>query len=299
MDNFGQIKVFIQAAEARNFTLAGRTLGISSSGVGKAIARLEDRVGVRLFHRSTRSIALTPEGTRFLERCQRILSELELAENELSETQQAPRGKLHVSLPLVGMLMMPVLTRFMRIYPLIELDLDFTDRLVDLIHEGFDVVVRTGEVTDASLTTRTLGYFRHRIVGASAYLDRRGEPLSPADLAYHDCLHHKFPGTGKLVPWRLWRDGKDYPVALPRAVVASTLEPLVYMAEEGLGLACLPDYAVHTQLEQGRLRSVLDDYMHQEGVFRAVWPRSRQDSPRVRLFVDFLATHLLPGGGEG
>lgn len=298
VDNLGQIKVFAQVAEARSFTLAGRMLGISSSGVGKAIARLEERIGARLFHRNTRRVALTAEGAVFLERCQRILSELELAELELSQTQRVPRGKLHVSLPLVGMLMMPVLVDFMRRYPEIELDLDFTDRIVDLINEGFDLVIRTGNGPDLSHASQTLGYFGHYIVGAPAYLDRRGVPRIPADLTQHDCLHHKFPRTGKLAPWTFSHDGEEAPAALPRTVVANTIEPLIYMAEAGLGLAYLPDYAVQDQLARGTLQAVLVPYVYQEGIFRALWPSGRYDSPKVRLFVDFLENHLLPARGD-
>lgn len=294
MDNLGQIRIFIQVAEARSFAQAGRSLGISSSGVGKAILRLEDRIGVRLFHRSTRSIALTAEGILFLERCHRIMAELEAAETELSERRHVPRGRLHVSLPLVGMLMMPVLARFRRTYPLVELDLDFTDRLVDLINEGFDVAVRTGDTGEASLAGRTIGHFRHHIVGSPGYFERRGVPEVPADLAGHDCLLHKFPGSGKLAPWTFSHGEQDFSVALPRTLAASTIEPLLYMAEDGLGLACLPDYAVHDQLARGTLRPVLAPYMRQEGLFRAVWPATRHHVPKVQLFVDFLAAHLLP-----
>ncbi len=293
MDNFGQIRIFIQVAETRSFTVAARALGISASGVGKAIARLEQRIGVVLFRRSTRSIVLTAEGALFLERCRRAMRELEQAEIELFETRHAPRGRLHVSLPLVGMLMMPVLTQFMQAHPGIELDLDFTDRLVDLVHEGFDVVVRTGEASDPRLSSRGLGHFCHHVVGAPGYFARRGEPVVPADLSAHDCLHHKIPGSGKLAPWTFSRDGREFPAALPRTVVASALEPLVYLAERGQGLACLPDYAVRQQVRQGTLRPVLGDYMHQQGVFRALWPKPRDDSPVLKLFVDFLADHLL------
>ena len=137
MDSLGSLNAFVRAAEARSFTVAGRQLGVSSSAIGKAVARMEERLGVRLFHRSTRSITLTAEGSLFLERCRRIFSEIEAAELELSQTQEAPRGTLRVSLPLVGMLMMPTLVAFMRAFPEIVLDLDFSDRVVDVIEEGF------------------------------------------------------------------------------------------------------------------------------------------------------------------
>ncbi len=154
MDNVGALNVFVRAAEARSFTEAGRQLGVSSSAIGKAIARLEERLAVRLFHRSTRSIALTQEGTLFLESCRRIFAEIETAELELAQIKRAPSGTLRVSLPLVGMLLMPTLSRFIAAYPDVELDLDFTDRMVNVIDDGFDVVVRTGEVSDSRLPAR-------------------------------------------------------------------------------------------------------------------------------------------------
>ncbi len=295
MDSLGALNAFVQAAEARSFTVAGRQLGVSSSAVGKAVARLEDRLGVRLFHRSTRAITLTPEGRLFLERCRRIFCEMEAAELELSQSRAHPGGVLRVSLPLVGMLMMPSLSAFMRAWPDIELDLDFTDRLVDVIEEGFDAAIRTGDPDDSRLMTRSLGTFRYRLVGAPGYFERYGVPRSPADLASHRCLRHRYPSTGKLEEWCL-ADEDGTPVeTMARASVSSTIEPLVYMAEQGLGLACLPDFAVRDRLATGALVSVLDDAVRHTGTFRILWPSSRHLSPKLRVFVDFMADNLLSG----
>lgn len=181
MDRLGSVDAFVRAAELRNFSEVGRQLGISSSAVGKAISRLEERLGVRLFHRSTRSITLTPEGQLFLSRCLRIVDELEAAESELSAAS-SPKGQLRVSMPLVETLLLPVLSSFVREYPDIRLELDFSDRMVNVIDEGFDVVVRTGEATDSRLMTRALGYYTPLIVAAPAYLSRRGVPKVPDDL---------------------------------------------------------------------------------------------------------------------
>lgn len=297
MDSLGSLNAFVQAADARSFTLAGRQLGVSPSAIGKAIARLEERLNVRLFHRSTRTITLTPEGTLFLERCRRIFCEVEAAERELSQAQGAPRGKLRVSLPLVGMLMMPTLTGFMRAWPEIELDLDFTDRLVDVIEEGFDAVVRTGEVGDSRLMMRVLGAYHHRIVAAPDYLDRRGTPETPDDLLSHACLHHRYPTTGKLERWPLKRGRKDLDIALPRSAIVNNIEPLIHMAERGIGIACLPDFAVREQIDDGRLVPLLADHVRNAGAFRMLWPSSRQLSPKLRVFVDFMAENLFAGHG--
>ncbi|ELX08000.1 HTH-type transcriptional regulator [Janthinobacterium sp. HH01] len=142
MDSLSGISLFVAVAETRSFTKAGAQLGISSSAVGKSIARMEQRLAVRLFHRSTRSITLTAEGTLFLERCRRILSEVEAAEAELSELSGTPSGRLRVSTPQLTGLVMPTLTGFMRRYPDIALEIDLSERMVDIIEEGYDAVIR-------------------------------------------------------------------------------------------------------------------------------------------------------------
>ncbi|KGM32574.1 LysR family transcriptional regulator [Inquilinus limosus MP06] len=289
-DSLGALDAFVRAAESRSFTAAGRQLGVSSSAIGKAVARLEERLGVRLLHRSTRSVTLTPEGALFLERCRRIFSEIETAEAELAQTRGAPRGRLRVSLPLAGMLMMPTLGAFMREYPEIELDLDFTDRLVDVIEEGFDAVIRAGEVGDSRLMSRILGVFRLQLVAAPAYLARRGVPRVPEELAGHACLQHRFATSGRFEPWPLRRAG----IALPSSAVANTIEPLIAMAEQGLGIACLPDFAIRRQIGDGTLVVVLAEHTAHEGVFRLLWPSSRYPAPKLRVFIDFLAKHLFP-----
>jgi DNA-binding transcriptional LysR family regulator len=293
MDSLGSLNAFVRAAEARSFTVAGRQLGVSSSAIGKAVARMEERLGVRLLHRNTRSITLTAEGALFLERCRRIFSEIEAAELELSQTHEAPRGTLRVSLPLVGTVMMSTLVAFMRVYPEIKLDLDFSDRVVDVIEEGFDAVVRFADVGDSRLMSRALGTYHRRLVVAPAYLAAKGVPLTPADLKAHACLHHRFPTSGTFERWPLPPEHADIESELPRTAVASTLEPLIYMAEQGLGIAYLPDFATGRQLREGVLVTVLDDCTDHSGPLRVLWPSSRHLAPKLRAFVDFLAANLV------
>ncbi|MGO4740352.1 LysR family transcriptional regulator [Bosea sp. 2KB_26] len=292
MDSLGSLHAFVQAADADGFTEAGRKLGVSASAVSKAVQRLEDRLGVRLFHRSTRSITLTQEGAMFLERCRRILCEFEAAESELSQTQMAPQGKLRVSLPSMGMLFMPKIAAFKRLYPQVELELDFTDRVVDVIDEGFDVVIRTGEHADSRLMTRTLGHYRRAIVGSPDYFREAGRPETPDDLARHPCLVYRFATTGKLDRWPLSRDGKPVQVELRNSVVMNTLEPQICLAESGLGIACVPDVAVTRQLEHGSLVSILKSYLETRTKMSVMWPTSRHLSPKLRAFVDFAAENL-------
>jgi DNA-binding transcriptional LysR family regulator len=268
-------------------------LGISSSAVGKAVARLEARLGVQLFHRSTRSIALTPEGQLFLKRCRAIFGEIEAAESELTQSTAAPRGTLRVSLPLIGMLMTPLIAAFAKVHPQIHLDLDFTDRLVDVIDEGLDVVIRTGKVSDSRLKMRSLGSYSYLIVGAPAYLNRKGIPETPEDLADHSCLYHRWAATGKLERWVFTRDGVEVDFEPPATTVASTMEPLIELAECGLGLMHTPTFTVRRQLAEGTLQPVLEPFVHSVGSLQILWPPSRHPSPKVRAFVDFMVGNLL------
>ncbi|VEA66754.1 D-malate degradation protein R [Serratia plymuthica] len=248
---------------------------------------------VRLFHRSTRSVTLTAEGALFLERCRRILAEIAAAELELADTRAAPRGKLRISLPLVSGLMMPVLTAFMHRYPDIELDVDFSDRLVDIVEEGFDAVVRTGEPADSRLVSRRLGVFELVLVASPDYLKRRGVPEKPADLLGHACLQHKFPTTGRFEPWPLRPlPGETLP-ELPATMICNTTEALVQVAQAGLGIACLPDFMVREALRRGELRRVLESCTEHQGTFRVIWPSSKYLAPKLRVFIDFLGERLL------
>jgi DNA-binding transcriptional LysR family regulator len=293
LDTFGTLKIFVRAADAGNFTAAGQSLGLSSSAVGKAIVRLEEHLGVRLFHRSTRTVTLTPEGACFLERSRRILGELEAAELEVASTRETPSGTLRVSLPLAGMLMMPALIAFMQAYPEIELDLDFTDRVVDVIDEGFDAVIRAGDVSDSRLMTRTLGPFRLMLVCSPSYIERHGVPRTPNDLQNHACLHHRYATSGKLERWPLIEDGRVISIDLPQTAVGNTIEPLIDMAAAGLGIASLPDFAIRDQLRSGRLKAVLEKHTRHDGTFRLLWPSSRHMSSKLRIFVDFMSENLF------
>ncbi|MFT4189917.1 MAG: LysR family transcriptional regulator [Comamonas sp.] len=294
MDRLNGFVVFVQVAETRSFVAAGRLLGVSASAVGKSVARLEEKLGVRLFHRSTRSVTLTAEGTLFLERSRRVLAEIEAAELELSQATAAPRGRLRVSLPLVSSLMLPVLAEFMREYPEIELDLDFTDRMVDVVEEGFDAVVRVGEPADSRLSARRLGAFQMALVASPGYLARRGTPQTPADLRQHACLRYRFHNSGKLETWTLQQAPGAPEWQLPTTMICNNIETRLYFALQGLGIACLPDFAIREPLADGRLVPILAGHMQHSGVFHVLWPASKHPAPKVRALVDFLCARVFP-----
>jgi DNA-binding transcriptional LysR family regulator len=290
MDKLSGLEVFVQTAVTESFVGAGRVLGLSPSAVSKSISRLEERVGVRLFQRSTRSVRLTSEGQVFLERCRRIMDEIEVAENELSAMSGKPRGRLKVSLPLAGGLPLPIIAAFMQAHPDIELDLDFTDRIADVIDEGLDVVIRGSELNDSRLMSKRLGSYRVHLVASTDYLAARGEPTSPSDLAQHACLHYRYPSTGKLARWPVRHSHATAgEMALPMTIVVSSLEALLYLVQDGRGIACLPDFSIKKGLAAGKLKTVLDKHTTQSTTFWILWPSSKQMTPKVRAFVDFVA----------
>jgi DNA-binding transcriptional LysR family regulator len=294
LDSLASLNIFVRAAETCSFTDAGRQLGLSSSAVGKCVARLEQRLSVRLFHRNTRCINLTHEGKAFLESCRRIFSELRSVEDELAQTKGAPKGKLRVSMPLNGTLMVPKLGDFIRAYPDIDLDIDFTDSFVDVVDGGYDVVLRSGEVSDSRLKSRRLGTYQFEIVGSPDYFARVGMPLKPDDLLEHACLHRKHPTTGKLHPWPFAPSAMVNDLVLPATAVASTLDALIHLAESGVGIACVPNFCAKRQIGNGSLVSILKEYVDRVEVVRAMWPSSRYKSPKLRAFIDFLAENILP-----
>lgn len=294
MDSLNGFVVFVKVAETRSFVAVGRLMGVSASAVGKSVSRLEEKLGARLFHRSTRSVTLTAEGMLFLERSRRILAEIEAAELELSQATTAPRGRLRVSMPLVSSLVLPVLGEFMRQYPDIELDLDFTDRLVDVIEEGFDAVVRTGDQSDSRLSARRLGSFGSMLVASPDYLARRGTPKVPADLLQHTCLHYRFPNSGKLETWALRRAVGEPELQFPTSMICNNIETRVCFALQGLGIAYLPDFSIRELLADGRLRPILSNHVERAGVFYVLWPASKHPSPKVRALVDFLCAKVFP-----
>lgn len=293
LDSLDDFAVFVQVAETRSFAETARLTGVSASAIAKRMARLEERLKVRLLHRSTRSVTLTAEGSMFLARCRRVLDEVQGAEHELSRASEAPRGRLKVSLPMVGNLFLPLLAEFMRAHPAVDLHLDLSDRMVDIVEEGFDAVLRTGEPDDSALSARALGSWPLLLVASPAYLSLRGRPERPADLAGHSCLHHRFNGTGKLERWPLIWSTDDEEVDLPVAMVSNNLEGRTCFAEAGLGIACLPEFSVRDALAAGRLEIVLPAFTElRQTTFRIFWPSSRHPLPKVRALVDFLVERL-------
>ncbi|PLR33324.1 LysR family transcriptional regulator [Chimaeribacter californicus] len=292
MDSFTSLTSFVRTAETLSFVQAARTLGISASAVGKNVARLEKKLGVRLFNRCTRSVSLTAEGATLLARCQSILEQLREAEAELTTAVSHPTGTLRVSFPVIGYrLMLPLLPAFTQRYPGIDLDLDFSDRLVNVIDEGFDVAIRSGEIGDSRLTAKTLGHFRFVLCASPAYLQAYGEPRTPHDLPSHKCILFRFPSTGLIQAWDLNAYRVTGEFRALSLLTLNNIEAMVGAALSGLGICYVPDFVVREALKQGQLIQILPDYCDRRSHFSALWPASRYLSPRIRCFIDFLSEH--------
>lgn len=297
LDNLTGVLAFVRAAEARSFTTAARMLGISPSGVSKAVSRLETKFAVRLLHRTSRSVTLTPEGVSFYERCRQIVLDLEDAEQSLSSVHLAPRGRLRLTMPVsVGRLQVAGLVpEFLARYPEVTIDASATDRLVDLIEEGFDVAIRLGEPPDSRLVARRLIGGTLVTCASPAYLSTHGRPAVPEDLARHECTRFVVPSRGVLREWLFQRDGQTFPVPVSGRLTFDHAECLVEAACAGCGIIQISSYVTGDAIRRGSLEPVLAGFRVQSPALWVLYPQNRHATPRVRAFVDFLVQAATDG----
>jgi len=301
MDAISDLRVFVRVMDRGSFSAAAKDLGLTPSAVSKLISRLEDRLGVRLLERSTRRLALTPEGETFLARARRIVADIEEAEAEVAQARGAPRGILRVNSGTAFGLhqLAPALADFLARYPDIDLDLSITDRLVDLIEEQADIAVRSGHIPEGPFIQRKIADLQRVICAAPSYLQRRGTPKAAADLKQHDCIVVAGPGLNRW-PFKT-RSGIDVVEVRPR-VSTDDAEAALRLAIEGAGIVRLSDVIVGGPLRAGELTALLTDVHHVEPFpLAAIYPAGRQRLPRVKVFIDFLAERFgsapwrLPG----
>ena len=301
-DQLGGIAAFVKAAEASSFAVAAQQLGLSRSAVGKAVARLEERLGVQLFHRTTRSLKLTDEGALFYERCAGALADVRAAEQMFETGQREPVGRLRISVPvLLGRhCVAPLLVRLAHAYPRLELDVAFTDRPADLLGDGFDLVVRTGALAnEADLKARRLGTQTMVLCASPSYLRQRGTPSAPQDIAAHDTL--AYGKRGRVVPWLFTHDGRMQEIRTGGRLRFDDLEAIAAAAMAGSGLAWLPSWLVAAQLDAGLLAEVLPALRGPGFEVYAMWPAGRHVPMRVRVVIDELVRSMpamLQGGGQ-
>lgn len=284
------ISAFVHAVETGSFTAAAARMGVSKSATGKSVARLEERLGIRLLDRTTRSLNLTAEGRAYYQSCLKVLEELNAAETLLASQKRVVSGTLRINLPVsFGRLcIMPVLKEVANGNPDLNLDISFTDRQVDLVEEGIDLVVRLGDPGDhASLIGRRIGKQRSIICAAPAYLDRRGRPETIEELVNHDCL--AFAKDGRPLPWAV--SGPDGTVRAfviqPRHTISHG-EALRDATVSGLGVAYLSTWLAADDLRSGRLEVVQIATPVEDVPITTLWPRSRDLAPKVRVVVDAL-----------
>lgn len=289
MDIFSEIGVFTRVATVRSFTQAAAQLGMTPSGVSRVISRLEARLGVRLLNRTTRSSSLTDEGAAYLERCSRILTELEDANSAMARSGGAPRGRLRVDVPVVlgEHVIGPALPRFLKSYPDVAVDLSMRDQLIDPTAEGVDVVVRLAELKDSELLSRKLGTARRVTVGSPAYFAKHGRPKELLDLRKHACLGYLSGGTAS--PWLLRAASGEVSLAVTGRLHASSGATLRQAAVAGLGIIQVFEYHVAQELKSGALEPVLADFEPAPRPVYALYAQNKYALPKVRVFLEFLA----------
>lgn len=287
------IVAFVQAVEAGSFTGAGERLHLTKSAIGKSIARLEQRLGVRLLNRTTRSLGPTSEGVSYYEACVRALGEIEAAQSLLAARRQIPSGRLRVDVPLAfgRRCVAPVLFEISKKFPDLTVEISFNDRRVDLIEEGIDLAIRMGELDDSlSLAARRIYAQRSAICAAPAYLREHGKPQSVEDLDHHSVI--RYGRDGVVRPWLIRHADGRLTTFVPKArLVLGHGEPMLDAALAGCGIAFLPTWLAADSLRQGDLEMVLSDCVVENVVVHAVWPVTRALTPKVRVVVDALVEH--------
>lgn len=288
MDAASDLRVFVRVMDRGSFSAAAKDLGLTPSAVSKLVSRLEDRLGARLLERSTRRLALTPEGETLLARARRIVADVEEAEAEVMSVRGAPRGRLHINSGTAFGLhqLAPALADFLGRYPEIDIELTITDRLVDLIEEQADIAVRSGHIPQGPFIQRKVADLQRVICAAPSYLARRGTPRVAADLKDHDCIVVAGRGLNRW-PFKT-RTGIDVVDVHPR-VVTDDAEAALRLSIEGAGIIRLSDVIVGGPLRDGELVALLADSHHVEQFpLAAIYPSGRQRLPRVAVFIEFL-----------
>jgi DNA-binding transcriptional LysR family regulator len=290
MDRLDAMRVFTRVTERRSFTLAAQDLGLPRSTLSDAVQQLERRLGVRLLQRTTRHITPTLDGEAYYQRCLRILAEVEDAEAAFVDAK--PKGLLRVDVQgtLARHWVLPRLPEFLRTYPDLQLRMSEGDRFVDLIREGTDCVLRVGALSDSDMIARRLALLDEATMAAPAYIEAHGMPAHPSELQHgHRMVGFHSSATGGVLPLEFVVDGKLSTMLLPSIVAVTGADSYYKAAEYGLGLIQAPRYRAEADLRAGRMIELLPDHPPSPTPVSVLYPRSRQLSPRVRVFIDWLS----------
>ena len=293
MDRFDSMRVFVRIVELMSFTKAADDLQLPRATVTHTIQQLEKRLGVRLLHRTTRQVSATLDGEAYFQRCVRLLADVVEAESVFSRSAAAPKGKLRVDLQgTLGMhFLLPHIGEFFAKYPEVELEIGMGDRLVDLVREGVDCVLRAGEPRESSMVGRRVALLGQVTCASRAYLERHGTPRTLDEFKAHRAVNYA-GSTGKILPFEFRVDDEPRTMQLRGSVTVSHADAYVACCEAGLGFIQLPRYHVERQLADGTLREVLGKHRTAPMPVSVLYPHHRQLSPRVRVFVDWVADRM-------
>ena len=289
MDRFENMNAFVRVVEAGSISAAADRMDVAKSVISRRLKELETHLGVELFHRTTRQMNLTDSGRAFYQQSVRILADILEAEHATSQFHGALKGNLKVALPLSFGLMHlgPAINEFLQAHPEIEFDLDFNDRHVDLLVEGFDLAIRIASLPDSSLVARRLAPIQTVMCASPAYLERMGTPQSPHELIHHRCLVYNL--IGNLENWNVFdATGQLIKTRITPYLKASNGEFLRDAAVAGMGIVLLPTFIVYQEIERGTLVPIMTNYHYSQLAAYAIYPQTRHLSQRVRAFVDFL-----------
>ena len=298
MDRLDALRAFVRVAELGSFAAVAQQLGVARSVVTRQVAALEAHLGAKLMLRSTRRLSLTSAGTAYLEKCRVILNLVDAAETGVAEERVVARGNIRIGLPLSFGLkrLAPLLLDFAEQHPQVSLEMDYTDRRVDLVEEGFDLSIRiTGRLAPSDVVRR-LGACRLMVVASPGYLAQHGRPRAPAELAGHECLGYLGDANPGL--WSFTVGGRVEGISVRSRFSASNGDALADAATRGLGITLQPDFIVQPYLADGRLEQVLAEFEPPELGVYALLPGGRHQPYRVRLLVEFLAERLRPVQGR-
>ncbi len=282
------MQAFVAVADLEGFAPAARKLGVSASNVTRLIAALEERLGARLLQRTTRQVALTDAGSRYLERARRILADVEEAESSAQDERTRPGGRLVISAPVgFGRLhVSPIVTSYLERYSDVSVDLRLSDRMVNLVEDGVDLAVRIGHLPDSTLVARHAGLMRRIVVASHAYLKTRGEPRRPREISAHDTI--QFGAMTAVPDWRFVEDGREVRVATTPRFSTNSADAAIQYAEAGGGLTRVLAYQVAESLKAQRLQIVLAAFEPPALPIHIVYPTSRLLSAKVRTFIDLV-----------
>ncbi len=278
---------FAKAGSLGSYTAAARALSVSPSAISKSVQRLEQRLGVSLFMRTTRSLALTAEGRDLHERALRLLRDAEEIEQVAKSARAEPAGTLRIatSLPIGLHVIAPALGPFRQLHPKVTIDLRLSDHMVDLIEDGVDLAVRIGDLADTRLLSRRLSPHRLCCYASPAYLAERGSPQHPDELEAHETVNLRYQNTGQLFRWPFHTGDRDIEILPSSGIIVDASEAVIASVAAGAGIGMLTSFMAAPRVERGELIPVLSDFAVERHNITAVWPESRRTNPAVRAFL--------------